>query len=153
MPGALLKILSNESFDQYQPLMDSTNISGSVIVSDIALEGQPAMLVQADVLLNPRTRCAGIPQKLLNYMATGRVVVSFEGSAKILTDRVDGLVVKNGDIDAFASAMVELAENQALAERLGAAALKLVRERFSWSSTARKTLDVYHETLKNYAEQ
>ena len=68
------------------------------------------MLVQADVLLNPRSRCAGIPQKLLNYMAAGRPTGSFAGSSKIITDRVHGLVVENDDVQAFADAMLELAE-------------------------------------------
>lgn len=153
LPGARLSILGNESFAQYQPLMEDAGISDSVTILNVAVDDLPAMLVQADVLLNPRTRCAGIPQKLLNYMAAGRPVVSFAGSAKILDDRVNGLVVTNDDIKAFASAMLELVTDHGLAEALSNAALRLVRERYSWSGTAKKTLDVYRDTLVNHAEK
>jgi len=108
IPDAQLKILTNESFANYLALSDSLGITDKLSISDVTLEELPAMLVQADVLLNPRTRCAGIPQKLLNYMAAGRPVVSFSGSAKIVIDRVDGLIVENGNIHAFSEAMLEL---------------------------------------------
>jgi glycosyltransferase involved in cell wall biosynthesis len=111
------------------------------------------MLVQSDVLLNPRTRCAGIPQKLLNYMAAGRPIVTFAGSAKILTDRVDALVIENGDIRSFADAMLELATNRELARTLSAAALDLVVARHSWHSVAAQTDKVYRDTLARYAEK
>jgi glycosyltransferase involved in cell wall biosynthesis len=44
----------------------------------------PTHLGAADVLVNPRVDCDGIPQKLLNYMAAGRPIVSFAGSAPVL---------------------------------------------------------------------
>ncbi|MCK5395893.1 MAG: glycosyltransferase family 4 protein [Gammaproteobacteria bacterium] len=153
IPGARLKIITNESFAEYQSLAESMGIEDSLSISNVAVDELPDMIVQADVLLNPRTRCAGIPQKLLNYMAAGRPVVSFVGSAKIITDRVEGLVVKNGDIQAFADAMLELVENRELGRELSEAALKLVVARFSWSSAAKQTQNVYRDTLARYAEK
>jgi len=153
IPGARLRILTSESFTEYQPLAESLGIMDSISISNVELDELPVSLVQADVLLNPRTRCAGIPQKLLNYMAAGRPVVSFAGSAKIITDRVDGLVVKNGDTRAFADAMLELVENRELSRELSEAALKLVMARYSWSSAAKQTQSVYRDTLARYAEK
>jgi len=153
IPGARLRILTNEPFTEYQPLAESLGIVDSLSISNVELDELPASLVQADVLLNPRTRCAGIPQKLLNYMAAGRPVVSFAGSAKIITDRVDGLVVKNGDTRAFADAILELVENRELSRELSEAALELVMTRYSWSSAAKQTQSVYRDTLARYAEK
>lgn len=152
-PGARLRIITSESFAMYQSEAESLGIDDSLSISNVGLNELPDTLVQADVLLNPRIRCAGIPQKLLNYMAAGRPVVSFAGSAKIITDRVDGLVVKNGDTQAFADAMLELVENRQLGRELSEAALKLVMARFSWSSAAKQTQNVYRDTLARYAEK
>ena len=132
---------------------DSLDIKDKLSISDVILEDLPAMLVQADVLLNPRTRCAGIPQKLLNYMAAGRPVVSFSGSAKIVIDQVDGLVVENGNIHAFSEAMLELVFNPKLGKTLAAAGLKSMKTQFSWHSAAKKTLAVYYDTLTRHAEK
>jgi glycosyltransferase involved in cell wall biosynthesis len=153
IPEAQLKILTNESFANYLALADSLGITDKLSISNVALEDLPAMLVQADVLLNPRTRCAGIPQKLLNYMAAGRPVVSFSGSAKIVIDRVDGLVVENGNVHAFSEAMLELVFNSELGHTLAAAGLKSMRSQYSWNSAAKKTLTVYHDTLTRHAEK
>ena len=153
IPGARLMILTNESFAEYQLQLESMGIVDSLSISNVDVDELPDKLVQADVLLNPRTRCAGIPQKLLNYMAAGRPVVSFSGSAKIITDRVDGLVVKNGDTRAFADAMLELVNNRELGKKLSEVALKLVMARYSWSSAAKKTEGVYRDTLTRYAEK
>jgi glycosyltransferase involved in cell wall biosynthesis len=153
IPNAQLIILTHESFADYQPLADSLGITDKLSISDGILEDLPAMLVQADVLLNPRTRCAGIPQKLLNYMAAGRPVVSFAGSAKIVIDRVDGLVVENGNIHAFSEAMLELVFNSELGKTLAAAGLKSMQTQYSWSSAAKKTLAVYYDTLTRHAEK
>ena len=153
IPNARLMIITNESFADYQTLADSLGIKDKLSISGVILEDLPAMLVQADVLLNPRTRCAGIPQKLLNYMAAGRPVVSFAGSAKIVIDRVDGLVVENGNIHAFSEAMLELVFNSELGKKLAAAGLKSIQTQYSWSSAAKKTLAVYYDTLTGHAEK
>jgi glycosyltransferase involved in cell wall biosynthesis len=150
-PAARLQILSDESFAEYQTLLDELGIVDHVSIANVALDALPAMLVQADVLLNPRSRCAGIPQKLLNYMAAGRPTVSFAGSSKIITDRVHGLVVENDDVQAFADAMLELAENHDLAGSLGDAALNLLLVRHNWRSVATQTEVVYRETMARYA--
>jgi glycosyltransferase involved in cell wall biosynthesis len=150
IPGAQLRILTHESFIEYQPLVKSIGISDKLSIMDVDLEELPGMLVQADVLINPRTKCAGIPQKLLNYMASGRPVVSFEGSAKIVTNRVNGLVIKNGDIQGLADAMLELVINRELGRTLSENALNLILARHSWSSAAKQTLEVYWDTLAKY---
>ena len=41
----------------------------------------PKLLAAADVAINPRVDCDGVPVKLLNYMAAGLPVVSFDSSA------------------------------------------------------------------------
>lgn len=153
IPDAKLKILTHEPFANYMALSDSLGITDRLSILDVTLEDLPAMLVQADVLLNPRTRCAGIPQKLLNYMAAGRPVVSFAGSAKIVIDRVDGLVVENGNIPAFSEAMLELVFNSELGNTLAAAGLKSIKTQYSWNSAAKKTLAVYYDTLTRYKEK
>ena len=153
IPDAQLKILTHESFADYLALSDSLGITDKLSILDVLLEDLPAMLVQADVLLNPRTRCAGIPQKLLNYMAAGRPVVSFAGSAKIVIDQVDGLVVENGNIHAFSEAMLELVFNTKLGDTIAAAGLKSMQTRYSWNSAAKQTLAVYYDTLTRHMEQ
>jgi glycosyltransferase involved in cell wall biosynthesis len=96
----------------------------------------PSILASADIATNPRTVCAGIPQKLLNYMAAGLPTVSFEGSSAILVHEKTGLIVPNGDIDAFSGAIMRLADASDLRLRLGSAARALIEAEYNWERVA-----------------
>ena len=96
----------------------------------------PEILASADIAANPRIVCAGIPQKLLNYMAAGLPTVSFEGASAILVHEKTGLVVPNGDIDGFAAAITHLADSRKLRLQLGNAARALVEAEYKWERVA-----------------
>jgi glycosyltransferase involved in cell wall biosynthesis len=91
----------------------------------------------------PRTVCDGIPQKLLNYMAAGKAVVSSAGSAKVVRNNVNGIVVPNDDVDAFAQALLQISDDPGLRDRLGNAAFKHVERECAWSRTAQICQEVY----------
>ena len=94
------------------------------------------LLSRADVAVNPRTKCDGIPQKLLNYMAAGKAVVSFEGSAPIIRNGVTGITVPNGDVLGFGENILDLFKNVSLRHRLGKNAREYVKENLSWDKVA-----------------
>ena len=106
------------------------------------------ILASADIAANPRIVCPGIPQKLLNYMASALPTVSFEGSSAILVHEKTGLVVPNADIDKFAAAITRLADSRNLRLRLGNAARELVEAEFTWERVA-ATFERVYRRLKS----
>lgn len=149
MPRVGLKLLTDDDFSPFTAQAHTLGIATAIDVQPTPLDELPEELVSAAVLVNPRTECRGIPQKLLNYMASGTPVVSFRGSAKILEHRRTGLIIENGDIAGLASAIIELLNNAKLGEQLGQKAQALIRERYSWEAAARDTESVYLQTLRN----
>jgi glycosyltransferase involved in cell wall biosynthesis len=107
----------------------------------------PARLAAADVLVNPRINCDGLPQKLLNYMAAGRPIVSFAGSAALLEHDHTGLVVPDADTAAFADAVLRLLDDIPLGERLGAAARQQVVDTHGWQNVAVQVTAVYESVV------
>lgn len=107
----------------------------------------PARLAAADVLVNPRVDADGVPQKLLNYMAAGRPIVSFAGTAAVLAHDVTALVVDDDDSAAFAAAILRLLDDAALGARLGAAARREAVSAHGWGQVAQRVGAVYESVL------
>jgi glycosyltransferase involved in cell wall biosynthesis len=55
--------------------------------------------------------------------------------------------VSNGDVDAFAAAIVRLAADPALRERLGSAAREYVERNYSWGQAAERLERIYQRVV------
>ena len=74
------------------------------------------------------SRIEGFPNVLCEAMAYGCACVSFDCSAgpnEIITDKVDGYLVKNGDINALTKKMDFLINNPEERRRIGKEAMKI----------------------------
>ena len=142
-PSMRLVVAASSSFERYEELAGRLGIREAIILEPDDFQSLPARLAEAAIAVMPRTICEGIPQKLLNYMAAGKAVVASAGSAKVVRDDVTGLVVPNDDVDAFAAALLRLAEDPALRDNLGNAALQHVARDCSWGQTASICENIY----------
>lgn len=147
-PDVRLRIVSDSPLSPFRDLIRDLNLEGSLDLLRADYFHLPAQLHSAMIALSPRVHCDGLPVKVLNYMATGRAIVAFSGSAEILTDRKTGLVIKDEDTDAFATGILELLENQGLAHELGRNARAQVEEFFVWESAVKLLEAVYRDVLQ-----
>lgn len=94
-----------------------------------------ALLREASVAVLAARKGEGLPNVLLEAMAYARPVVATPcaGTRDLLVDGVNGLVIAPGDVGALARALKRLADDPALAARLGAEARRTA-ERFAWDA-------------------
>ncbi len=118
-----------------------------VILPHIDFHQVQAILARARVAVLPRTAWSGFPIKLLNYMAAGKAIVACEGSAKAIDHLQDGMVVKNGDVNGFAEAVLQLLDDEDLCRRLGEAARKKAETIYSWDTIVKQVESLYAELL------
>jgi glycosyltransferase involved in cell wall biosynthesis len=149
--NAKLVLVTDGDVDALMAAMNPVGIAGSVSAVKADYASLPARLAKGDVLVNPRVQCDGVPQKMLNYMAAGRGIVSFETSRGPLEDGRTGLVVADGDVAAFAAAILRLLREPELASTLGDAARREVVAHHGWRDVAGKVTAVYRRLVGSNA--
>jgi glycosyltransferase involved in cell wall biosynthesis len=142
-----LLIATTDPFDPFERQAQALGIRESVDVVSTGFEDLPALLAQTDVAVNPRVVCEGIPQKNLNYMASGVPLVSFQSSANPYVHEETGIAVKDGDTDAFAAALLRLLSEPKTRQRMGQAARTRVGQ-MSWLNQASKIESIYRAVLE-----
>lgn len=111
----------------------------------------PSILAHADTLLLPRSHgefsMAGFPNKLGEYLASGRpVVVTGVGDVpRYLTHGGEALIVAPDDIAAFAESVVTLLEDPVVGNRLGAAGRAYAETNLRADSVAARVVDFVRE--------
>ncbi len=114
-------------------------------------------LTRADIGVAPYTRLDPFyfdPVKIREYMACGLAVVgSDQGSIpEMLEHGESGLLVPPGDEDALAAALVRLAEDRELAERLGGAARRRAETAYNWPEIIPKVLALCAEAAAGHRD-
>jgi glycosyltransferase involved in cell wall biosynthesis len=96
------------------------------------------LLVAADIVVHPSTYPEGLPSVLLEAAAAGAAIVATAagGTTDLVRDGETGLIVPPGDPRRLARALELLASDDALRERLAAAARARVSSRFRWRLVA-----------------
>jgi glycosyltransferase involved in cell wall biosynthesis len=147
-PDVRLTIAADSPFAPYEALARQLGIRDAIdLVPAPTFRDLPDLLAAADVAVNPRTECDGIPVKLLNYMASGRAIVSFAASAPGVEHGVNGWLVDNGNVEQLAAGIVALLDDPGLAAELGRAARRHVAENCRWPIVAERCEAVYHRLL------
>ncbi len=138
-----LLLATDSSFAPYERAARRLGIREQIdtVPGDVA--SLRAHLARADLALNPRTNCDGYPQKVLNYMAAAKPIVSFAGSARNLEHGEVAWLVRDGDVSGLAAAIVRLLDDPEFGRRLGRNARRQVKRERSWTRAAEATERLY----------
>jgi glycosyltransferase involved in cell wall biosynthesis len=130
-------------------------LGGSVRLAGTAGRDEiPAYLAAADVVAVPSVRYEryvdGLPNVALEAMGAGRPLVATDvgGLPELVRPGVNGLLVPEKDPRALADAILELARDPDLRERLGAEGRREIREERSWEAVGRRYVELY-EAVSN----
>lgn len=100
----------------------------------------------ASILALP-SRYEGLAMVLLEAQAAGLPIVSFEckcGPRDVITDGLDGILVREGDVDGLAQGLLKLIKDEELRRRMGAEAYKN-SERFSEERVMAQWVELFNE--------
>jgi len=92
----------------------------------------------------------GSPLKVKEYMACGKPVIATRNSEydfEIIEKADAGVLVKPGDKEEVANAILRLLSNSNLSKEMGLRGRNLVVEKYSWMSTAKKVIENCKKSL------
>ena len=91
-----------------------------------------------------------LPLSWLEVMACGKPVVVYDigWAREVVEHGSTGLLVKRGDIDALAEAMLKFLRDPSLASPLGVCARSQVEAKFSVRTMAKASIDWYEQVLE-----
>jgi 1,2-diacylglycerol 3-alpha-glucosyltransferase len=148
VPGARLVLVSHpDAREHARRLVARGPGAGVEIVLAGSYDEVRSHLRAAAVAVCPRTEHSGFPMKLLTYLATGRAVVACAGSAKGLVDGVTARVVPDGDVAAFAGAVISLLGDPDARVRLGRAGRRAVERGGAWERVLGRIESIYQQVL------
>ena len=126
VPGLRIECAGDGDLGKVQRYAQALNMGARVKLRGWLDRGAAeALLARASVFVLP-SYAEGLPMSLLEAMAMGCPVVatSVGGIPDIVEDGVNGLLVEPGDAAALSAAVERILDDDALAERLGAAAVE-----------------------------
>lgn len=152
-PRAMLMIANNignpEARGALQAQAQALGIGERLLFAEqVSLAALRDYLAAADVAVVPRPSCPGFPVKLLNYMAAGKAIVSFAGSAKSVCHGYDAWIAPNHDVDDLARGISTLLDDAALRDELGRRAFASLSGVYDWVTISRATAMVYHQVMQ-----
>nr|WP_131757028.1 glycosyltransferase family 4 protein [Actinomadura fibrosa] len=109
------------------------------------------LLASAEIAVVP-SRYEGFSLPAVEHMASGTPLVASRAGAlpEVVGDA--GILVEPGDVEELASTLRRLHDSAAERERVGAAGLARVQQRFAWPAVARATVEHYRAAIteQNY---
>jgi 1,2-diacylglycerol 3-alpha-glucosyltransferase len=147
-------IAKDKDLQECRKMIKEFNLERHVIIADhISFDEIPSYLASADVAAVCRPRCPGFPVKVLNYMAAGKAIVAFEGSAKGLDHMTSAFLVQDDDWKGLAQGIIRLLQDPDLAKRLGDSAHAWVKTHLAWPNIIREIEGVYYDLLRQHNDE
>ena len=143
---------SGDAFDESVVLAESLGLAGMVeFTGRVPDETVQAYLSTADVCLSPDPRNplndVSSMNKVVEYMAMGRPLVSFELHEARVTAQDAAVYAPANDERRFAELIAELLDDPERRERMGAIGRRRVQEALSWDVSRSNLLAAYEDLL------
>ena len=153
MPDAKLVIAGSAkdtNYLEYLKKIASENKEKIIFTDYIPYEILPSCLASADIFVLPYLGGMHPSGPLHRALASGKAIIASDTPVmrEVIKDGYNGILIKPGDVNELANAMLRLYEDGNLRNELARNARKFAEEFLDWDKIAKKTIEIYEEVLK-----
>ncbi len=94
------------------------------------------------------SQCEGSAKVTYEAAACGLPQITTRESGDVVTDGVEGIIIKPGDVDSLAEAILHLYRHPEIVERMSSAARARVVENFTWDDFRARLLGAYEQAMQ-----
>lgn len=150
----LLMVGDGVTMPEVRKNMERYGIAEEVVLTGLVPQQEgPSYLAACDILVSPHvpnpdgTPFFGSPTKLFEYMAMGKGIVAsnLEQIGEVLEHGRTAWMVKPGDVESLVAGLKTLIDDDALRNRLGAAAREEVIRKYTWEEHTRRIIEKLNE--------
>lgn len=148
-----LKLLEEDGFDfEFTCVGDSRNadilfkelnVKNIHRVNTVPQDELKHYLANSDIYLFP-SLCEGCASSGMEAMAAGLPVIATLESGLPIENEKDGIIVRSKNVTDIKDAIIILAHDKNLRERIGKAAAAKIADNYTWDHYAQKVVSVYH---------
>lgn len=146
----LMIIGSGVEKDNLKELSEELRISDKVIFKgQLPNEIVMKYIKECELFVLPSYR-EGFGVVYIEAMANGKCAIACEGEgiSDVITDGVNGILVKPKDLESLIEKLYMLIENTNLTKQIGEKAAQDVREKFTWKHNAEIMMKIYTEVIE-----
>lgn len=134
---------------KYEKIAGRRNLKDVVFAGYVSDEDLPLYYNTADIFCAPATGWESFGMVLLEAMATSKPIVASDipGYAGLISQGVEGLLVKPSDEKALAGAILTLLKDKPMRGKMGESGKKKAKD-YSWDVVAQKVMDYYQHLLQ-----
>ncbi|MGC8624153.1 MAG: glycosyltransferase family 4 protein [Phycisphaerae bacterium] len=121
-----------------------------ILTGLVAPEQIPNLIPAMDIMVHPSYR-EGLPRSVVQGMLeqVPAIVYNCDGAGEVCIANETGVLVETGDRPALQAAILQLAQNSGLRDKLGAKAQRLAQERFDADIMVSQLLQLYDQASRS----
>jgi len=136
--------------ERFERRVAEMNLRGYFVFAGLIPPSEiPRYVASMDLLVHLSLR-EGLPRALPQALACGKPVVAFDvdGAREVCVDGETGFLLRAGDANGLANAVIRLLQDRELANRMAMQGRNLVKERFSEERMVRQLDELYQRLWK-----
>jgi glycosyltransferase involved in cell wall biosynthesis len=148
-PSIELKIAGWGDVKKYRIICSNLKLQNVNFLGSVENDLMPNLMGKAKIFILPSLHREGNPKALMEAMACGCacIVTDVPGNKDLITNMVNGILVKPNDVNSLAEAIIKLVENNILARALGAEAQR-VALKYSIHNTLLEEISLLKRAMK-----